>query len=192
VSWDYYDPEIERLVEIYQGMRSTYEYNGAPDRADKAVYEKDSKSFVWDALARKRRLGFIASSDHQSTHVSFAAVYVKNLDRASIFESLKARRTYAATDKIFVDFTLGDHLMGEEVSLAGTPEFQVNVEGTAAIARIDVIKDGKFVYNVEPNARTAKFTWRDNSFSGEESYYYVRVIQSDKNMAWASPIWVRR
>ena len=77
VSWDYYDPEVERLVEIYQGMRSTYEYNGAPDRADKAIYEKDSKSFVWDALARGHKLGFIASSDHGSTHVSFAAVWVQ-------------------------------------------------------------------------------------------------------------------
>jgi hypothetical protein len=191
VSWDYYDPEIERLVEIYQGMRSTYEYNGAPDRADKAVYEKDSKSFVWDALARKHRLGFIASSDHQSTHISFACVWVKNVDRASIFESLKARRTYAATDRIFVDFTLGDHLMGEEVTLQGTPEFQVNIEGTGPISRIDVIKDGKFVYNSTPNTQTAKFTWRDQNFTGDESYYYVRVIQADKNMAWASPIWVK-
>ena len=192
VSWDYYDPEIERLVEIYQGMRSTYEYNGAPDRADKAVYEKDSKSFVWDALARKHKLGFIASSDHQSTHISFAAVWVRNVDRPSIFESLKARRTYAATDKIFLDFTLGDHLMGEEVAMQGTPEFQVNVEGTAPIARIDVIKDGKFVYTINPNVRAAKFTYRDQNYKGEESYYYVRVIQSDKNMAWASPIWVHK
>ena len=193
VSWDYYDPEIERLVEIYQGMRSTYEYKGAPDPADQAIYEPDSKSFVWDALARKRRLGFIASSDHQSTHKSFAAVYVKNVDRASIFESLRARRTYAATDKIMVDFTLGEHLMGEEVAIAGTPEFQVNVEGTAALARIDIIKDGTFVYTSNPNTKTAKFTYRDQMFDGAaESYYYVRVIQADKMMAWASPIWVTR
>jgi hypothetical protein len=191
VSWDYYDPEIERLVEIYQGMRSTYEYNGAPDRADQAVYEKDSKSFVWDALARKHKLGFIASSDHGSTHVSFACVWVKNIDRASIFESLRARRTYAATDKIFLDFTLGDHLMGEEVAIQGQPEFDVAVEGTAPIDRIDIIKDGKFVYNATPGARTTKFKYRDVNYRpGEESYYYARVIQKDKNMAWASPIWV--
>ncbi len=192
VSWDYYDPEVERLVEIYQGMRSTYEYNGAPDPLGKAVYEKDSKTFVWDALARKHKLGFIASSDHQSTHISFAAVWVKNIDRASIFESLKARRTYAATDKIFLDFTLGEHLMGEEVTVHGIPEFDVNVEGTAPIERIDVIKDGTFVYASTPGTRTAKFKFRDQSFSGAgESYYYVRVIQTDKNMAWASPIWVK-
>ncbi|HEY3840784.1 MAG TPA: hypothetical protein VGL72_29630 [Bryobacteraceae bacterium] len=191
VSWDYYDPEVERLVEIYQGMRSTYEYNGAPDRAGEAVYEKDSKSFVWDALARKHRLGFIASSDHGSTHVSFAVVLARNIDRQSIFDSLRARRTYAATDKIFLDFTMGDHLMGEEVTAQGIPEFQVNVEGTAPVARIDIIKDGTFVYTSNPNTRTAKFAFRDQNFVGDESYYYVRIIQADKNMAWASPIWVK-
>jgi hypothetical protein len=188
VSWDYYDPEVEKLVEIYQGMRSTYEYNGAPDPLGKAVYEKDSKTFVWDALARHHKLGFIASSDHASTHISFAAVWVKNVDRASIFESLKARRTYAATDKIFLDFTLGDHLMGEEVTITGVPEFDVNVVGTAPIERIDVIKDGTFVYT----SKTAPFKYRDQTFKpGAESYYYVRVIQTDKKMAWASPIWVK-
>ena len=120
-------------------------------------------------------------------------MYVKNIDRASIFESLRERRTYAATDKIIVDFTLGEHLMGEEVAIAGTPEFQVNVEGTAPLARIDIIKDGTFVYTSNPNTKTAKFNYRDQMFDGAaESYYYVRVIQADKMMAWASPIWVKR
>ncbi len=192
VSWDYYDPEIERLVEIYQGSRSTYEYKGAPDPAGRGVYEADSKNFVWDGLARKRRLGFIASSDHNSTHMSFAVVYVKNIDREAIFGSLKARRTYAATDKILVDFTLGDHLMGEEVTVTGAPEFDIAVEGTAPLARIDIIKDGKFVYTTNPGKNIAKFSFRDKAFTGDESYYYVRVIQSDKMMAWASPIWVKR
>jgi hypothetical protein len=192
VSWDYFDPQVERLVEIYQGLRSTYEYNGAPDPADKAVYEKDSKYFVWDALAKGRKLGFIASSDHRSTHMSFAAVYAKDLDRESVFEGLNARRTYAATDKILVDFSIGQAMMGEETTVAGEPELRVAVEGTAAVARIDVIKNGSFAYTSQPNTRSVKFTFRDKQFDGKESYYYVRVIQADKNMAWASPIWVKR
>ncbi len=135
VSWDYNDPDIEPLVEIYQGLRSTYEYNGAPDPAGRAVYEKDSRNFVWDALARKLKLGFIASSDHRSTHMSYAAVYAKARDRASIFEGLKSRRTYAATDRILVDFTIGKHLMGEEIWVAGQPELEVSIEGAAELAQ---------------------------------------------------------
>ena len=148
---------------------------------------------MWDALARKHKLGFIASSDHQSTHISFAAVCVKSLDRASLFEALKARRTYAATDRIFLDFTLGDHLMGEELAIGGVLEFDVNVAGTAPTERIDVIKDGTFVYSSAPGTKSASFKFRDQNYGGaEESYYYVKVIQTDKNMAWASPIWVSK
>jgi hypothetical protein len=179
-------------VEIYQGLRSTYEYPGAPDPAGKAVYEKDSKSFVWDALRRKRKLGFIASSDHRSTHISFAAVYTKKIDRESIFEALKARRTYAATDKILLDVSIGDRLMGEDITVSGIPELNVAVEGTGDLARIDIIKNGTFVYTTQPTGRKAHFTFRDQQFTGEESYYYVRVIQANKQMAWGSPIWVRR
>jgi hypothetical protein len=191
VSWDYADPDLERLVEIYQGCRSTYEYKGAPDPAGRAVYEEDSRSFVWDALARNIKLGFIASSDHGSTHMSFAAVYAKGLDRQSIFEALKARRTYAATDKILLDFSINDGLMGEEIRVAGKPELKVAVEGTTPIIQIDIIKSGKFVYEVRPGAVKAQFNFRDESYHGEETFYYVRVIQQDKNMAWASPIWVK-
>jgi hypothetical protein len=188
VSWEYNDPDIERVVEIYQGLRSTYEYNGAPDPAGKAVYEKDSGNFIWNALEKKLKLGFIASSDHRSTHMSFAAVYVRTLDREGVFEGLRARRTYAATDRILVDFRIGAALMGEETRAAGVPELAVAVTGTAPIAKIDVVKNGKFVYSTDKS----NFTFRDEGYAGEECYYYVRVIQTDKNMAWASPIWVRR
>jgi hypothetical protein len=192
VSWDYADPELERLVEIYQGCRSTYEYKGAPDPADRQVYEDDSKSFVWDALARRIKLGFIASSDHGSTHMSFAAVYAKSLDRQSVFNALTARRTYAATDKILLDFSINDRLMGEDIRVAGKPELKVAVEGTGPVIQIDVIRGGKFVYEVKPGTAKAQFVFRDENYQGEETFYYVRVIQQDKNMAWASPIWVRK
>ena len=192
VSWDYFDPQVERLVEMYQGLRSTYEYAGAPDPAGRAVYEKDSKNFVWDALARGRKLGFIASSDHRSTHMSFAAVYTRAIDRDAIFEALNARRTYAATDKIVLEASVGSAMMGEETSVTTTPEVKVFVQGTADIARIDIVKNGAFAYTSQPQKREVRFAFRDQQFDGQESYYYVRVIQADKQMAWSSPIWVKR
>ena len=192
VSWEYNDPEIERLVEIYQGCRSTYEYNGAPDPQGKAIYEKDSPNFVWNALEKKLKFGFIASSDHGSTHMSFAAVYTKAVDRPAIFDALRSRRTYAATDKILVDFGIGDAIMGQDTTVTSKPELNVAVEGTAPIAQIDVIKNGTFAYATKPASTKARFKFRDEQWGGEDAFYYVRVIQQDKNMAWASPIWVRR
>jgi hypothetical protein len=34
--------------------------------------------------------------------------------------------------------------------------------------------------------------WKDRgALSGKTAYYYVRVQQSDSNIAWASPMWIR-
>lgn len=205
VSWDYHDPEFERLVEIFQGFRGSYEYVDSPDGVSRPEYlkysehrgfrrkpyERDSKSFVWDALARKRKLGFIASSDHLATHNAFAGVYAKGFDRESLFDALYNRRTYAATDKILVEFSMNGKYMGEEAVIRGKPEFKVAVQGTAPLEQIDIIKEGKFIFTTNPNSSTADFTFRDEEFDGKECYYYLRVIQINKHMAWASPIWVR-
>ncbi len=81
--------------------------------------------------------------------------------------------------------------MGEEAVIRGKPEFKVAVQGTAPLQQIDIIKEGKFIFTTNPNSSTADFTFRDEEFDGEECYYYLRVIQTNKHMAWASPIWVR-
>ncbi len=204
VSWDYHDPKFERLVEIFQGFRGSYEYVDSPDGVARPEYlkysenrgfrrkpyERDSKSFVWDALARKRKLGFIASSDHLSTHNAFAAVYAKGPDRESLFGAMYDRRTYAATDRIVVEFSIDGHLMGEEITIAGKPELKVAIRGTAPLQQVDIIKEGKFIFTTNPDQPNTEFTFRDEKFNGEECYYYVRVIQANKQMAWASPIWV--
>ena len=134
------------------GLRSTYEANGAPDPDNKVVYETIGQERT-NALERKIKLGFIASSDHRSTHMSFAAVYTKGIDRPSIFESLRARRTFASTDKILLYFRSTNTSVWEEIEVTGTPELVVTVEGTAPVAQIDVIKNSKIVYSVSPNTR---------------------------------------
>ena len=82
--------------------------------------------------------------------------------------------------------------MGEEIAIAGKPELKVAIQGTAPLKQVDIIKEGKFIFTTNPGQANAEFTFRDEKFDGEECYYYVRVIQTNKQMAWASPIWVRR
>ena len=53
-----------------------------------------------------------------------------------------------------------------------------------------VIKDNEFVYTAEPGAKQSSFEFRDEEVEPGESYYYVRVEQSDGSLAWSSPIWV--
>ncbi len=64
--------------------------------------------------------------------------------------------------------------------------------GTAAIRQIDIIKNNTFLHNRQNLGREVSFTFVDNEAESGESYYYVRVIQVDGEIAWSSPIWVNK
>ena len=60
-----------------------------------------------------------------------------------------ARRTFAASDEIYVKATASGHMVGEEpsASVSSPPEIVVEVEGQDEVLRIDVVKDGEFVFS---------------------------------------------
>ena len=197
--WRYNDEKVERLVEMYQGNRDSYEYYGAPRAAlaeqilvggyitSGAIREK---GYVWNALAKGYKMGFIASSDHRSTHMSYAAVYTPERTYGSMWDSLYDRRTYAATDNIIVDFQSQGHAMGEEFATDQIPRLEIAVVGTDRIKEIAIIKDNEVVYTGHPGVQELSMTYTDRDVEPGEHYYYVRVIQDNDHMAWASPMWI--
>ena len=90
--WNDKDPAVEPVVEIYQGCRTSYEYEGAPrsDARLKPTFAYYPQGFVWNAWRQGFRLGVIASSDHQSTHIAYANVYAPELTREALLASLKS------------------------------------------------------------------------------------------------------
>jgi hypothetical protein len=196
------DPLLEPLVEIYQGYHASYEYEGAP-RAESENYklvpvhgELRPLGFYWNALDKGYKLGVEASSDHISTHTSYTMIYSPSVDRADIVESMRRRHVYGATDNIIVDFQAVDgegktHVMGEAFETSVAPKLMVKVVGTDRIAAIDIIKNKAFIYHFDPAGNTAEYSYVDNHRAAGESYYYVRVLQVDRNMAWSSPVWVK-
>ncbi len=195
------DPEVEPLVEIYQGYHANYEYEGAP-RAESTDYQVDvhngyrAAGFYWNGLAKGYKLGIESSSDHISTHSSYTMIYTPSMDRSDIVESMRQRHAYGATDNIIVDFQAVDgqgrtHMMGDAFATPSAPRLAVKVFGTSALQRVEIIRDGKFVFTTSPHAQNAEFTYIDNEAPKGESWYYVRVTQMDRNLAWSSPIWVK-
>jgi hypothetical protein len=152
---------------------------------------------VWNAWAKGYKLGVQASSDHSSTHVSYGCLLVENTSRDGILDAIRKRHAYAATDNIVLDFHLadlrtGDHLMGDSFSTVDRPKIVFRATGTAPIAKIELIKNNKFVYSLAPNQETAEFTYEDkDAKAGDSNYYYVRLEQADGQMAWSSPVWVQ-
>jgi len=190
------DPEVEPLVEIYQGYHANYEYEGAP-RAESADYTVtthggyEPAGFWWNALRKGYKLGTESSSDHISTHTSYTMIWSPSSRRTDLVESMRKRHAYGATDNIVVDYRAGEHMMGDAFDATTAPRMTVKVAGTSRIDKVEIIKDGKFVYETRPEGSTAEFTYVDQNPEKRESWYYVRVIQADRQMAWSSPMWIR-
>ena len=195
MDWDFHDPEYQTVVEIYQ-CRLSAECQGCPLQTQTPTRHKGC--WVRDALARGYRLGIIASGDHNSMGIGVAAVFVKEVSRKGIIEALRARRCYGTTgDKIFIDFRMDGHLMGEEYTGAKFPEIEVKVEGTDKMKKIEVIKydfwkkEWKVIHTEKSQDSSQSFNYVDNEFSAD-SLYYIRVIQDNNQLAWSSPIWVNK
>jgi hypothetical protein len=198
--WRDNDPQVEPIVEIYQGDRMSYEREDAP----RAGYPADSgkkpvniagwypKGFINNALEKGYRLGFQSSSDHWSTHISYFVVLAEKHDRESILAAVKQRHCYGATHDIVLDVRSGGHLMGDAFKADAAPALQINVVGTGDLAKVEILKDSDVVETIQPGKRQYKGEWTDPKPSAGTHYYYVRVQQADGELAWSSPMWIER
>ncbi len=216
--WDKYDRidnTLENTVEIYQGARVSYEGLGAPqptvglrvgdpynpDNKSEAVipappaaiedFGKERNNGVYQhALARGHKLGVFASSDHVSTHTSYGGVYVEEFTREGIVEGLRARRSIAATDKIFVELSCNGQPMGSVFETAEKLKLKFLVNGSASLKRVTLVRNETNYQVWEPGKREFKDEFTDAAPLAGENRYYLRVEQADGNMAWSSPVWV--
>jgi hypothetical protein len=146
--------------------------------------------FVSDALQQGMRMGFIASSDHMSTHRSYACLYAQENTREGLMEAMLARRAYAATDRILCEFSIGDAIMGGETTIEDTFVVRIWFVGTDTIKEVTLLRDSVPYHTWTPSSTEVEIITQLNPNEARGHYYYARMIQHDSNMAWASPIWV--
>ena len=198
--WNWQNPYYDSVLEIYQAFRGSYEAWRLPDDEKRGPTQTDEPGhFARDALDKGNLYGFVSFSDHFSTHNSWGAVWATQENREGIIDGMLARRTYAASDEIVVKLTAGSHMPGEEftASAADPPTIEATVEATDEIRRIDIIRNGEYIYTSDPEGTTARISYRDLDTSPGKSYYYVRVFQrdpenpsGDAEMAWVSPFFI--
>ncbi len=142
------------------------------------------------ALGKGYQLGFEASSDHISTHISFTNLWVSSVTRAGILAAMKSRHIYGSTDNIVADFRSGTHFMGDIFTNTGPPMFTVRLFGTAPFQQVVLVKNGNIIYSTS-GGEALSFSYVDSTAkSGDKSYYYVRGLQTDGQIVWVSPMWV--
>ncbi|OGV78586.1 MAG: hypothetical protein A3K19_32115 [Lentisphaerae bacterium RIFOXYB12_FULL_65_16] len=222
--WKDHSPEHERLVEIFQ-VRGSYECskedgNPVPETAATPAPYPDGT--VQRALALGWRVGFTSGGDdhngHWGTEVRFAWGYKQGLmsveagalTREAVFEALYQRRVVATTGaRMLLSFSLDGKPFGAELSLRDSPalascrRLAVEFHGTAALARLDIIRNNRVVHSIPGAGETdMRATWDDTApldsiwlpaapFCAHPfAFYYVRVIQTDGEVGWASPVWI--
>jgi hypothetical protein len=188
--WNYTDPQAQPVAEIFQ-TRGSYEYHGTPRQAPGTT---PPGYFIQDAWARGIVIGVIAAPDHGGGYGK-ACVFAPELTRTAILEALRNRRCYGTTAaKIFLDVRVNDHLMGEALPTRSAGPVTVKIRATcpADIDRVEICRNNRFLYVNHPEGKTCELTFVDRDPLPQRSYYYVRVIQKDEEIAWSSPVWFEK
>ncbi|MCL2099484.1 MAG: DUF3604 domain-containing protein [Oscillospiraceae bacterium] len=198
--------EKDRCVEVYSVWGSS-EYCGDFPRG---VSDRHDCYWVSDILKEKNVVGILASADghdgcpgnaqspypkHQHQFhfcgSGLTAVLCGTLTREAVYEALYNRRCYGTTGApIILEFTCGDYIMGDEIFNQTTPPvFAVSCKGTNSIKEIRIVKNGSIHY-IHPccSIHDITFTYTDENYDGKDANYYVRVVQTDMESAWSSPI----
>tara|TARA_B100000809_G_scaffold264243_1_gene319557 strand:- start:11093 stop:13600 length:2508 start_codon:yes stop_codon:yes gene_type:complete len=195
--WESRDEEIEPIVEIFQ-CRGNAEYRGAPRmmNLDRHKPTENDHGFIDYALREKgHKLGFIASGDHNSIGVGLACVWVKEVSRKGVLEAVRSRRVFGTTgDQIEVDFRLNGVLQGQTTRLSKTYNLAINVSAVDEIESIDILRNSRVIESIKLENGTDFFSgnFMDKKIKNNEKvlYYYVRVMQKNKHIAWSSPVWI--
>ena len=111
-----------------------------------------------------------------------------------MFDALKKRHAYAATDNIVLDFQASvdgkAYIMGDVIKSKTAPKLTIRAVGSDKIKQVIIVKNQQFIYTSRPNTKRVNFEFQDVDFQPGANYYYVRVLQNNDQLAWSSPIWV--
>jgi hypothetical protein len=190
-------PDVEPMVEIYQGCRQNYERPGAPrcPTEGDAIGGWEPLGFVNLALKKGYRFSFESSSDHTSTHISYCMVYAEDTSREALLKAMRVRHTYGATDNIIAEYRCKaggkDYMLGDEFTTNEPPTLRLKLHGTAPFSKVTLVKDDEEIHVITPNKDVVELTWTDpKPTAGKTSYYYFRGEQANDELVWVSPMWI--
>ena len=198
-----------RLVEIMQtrGNQETNVY----DDAWRGWHQNNGAS-VQDALALGHRVGFTGGSDnhcgwpgrifderhcegvgiHPTNSVILTGVWTRRIERQCIFDSLKARNTWAVWDtRALVHFTVNSALGGDELAVAPKTDLEAHIRLSAedALQVVELVSQGKVVWQgsfAEPDVELDVPLGR----AASSTHFYLRALQRNGGIIYASPVFV--
>jgi len=193
MDWTTHDKVIEPIIETVSGhgVYETYDRpNAVPVWLKKPPVGKTS---IQDGLGMGKRFGLVGSSDSHNGLSGYAngmlGIYAKSLTREAILDAFRNRRTFAIRggEPLYLDFRINDSFMGREIKSDGPPRLSVHVRAHSPIQKVEVVRDGKYVFTKDGSGPECQFEYKDTA---KGNYYYVRVWLEGDKYAWSTPAWV--
>ncbi len=151
MQWDWLDPRIMPLIEVFSMHGSSVDDSGPFPLDIPWMGPRETGGTALTGLRRGHVFGFIGSSDGHNAYpgsyrMGLLGAYAGELTRESLWDAFWARRTYAVTgDRIVLKFALNDRPMGSVLGFERRRDLVVEAEGLDALDKIEIVKNGRVV-----------------------------------------------
>ncbi|MCF0148645.1 MAG: 5'-nucleotidase C-terminal domain-containing protein, partial [Clostridium sp.] len=187
----HYDKEIDKVINLVEVG------NGEGDIRSSGYFP--SYEYYTRALDKGWH---VAPSNNQDNHkgkwgnanTGRTVIEASDLTRDSIYDAIRNMRVYATEDEnLRISYEVNNNTMGTILPKTNNLDFEINVEDEDAgdnIKKISIIGDGGKVVKSIDNINSTNKKWEFSLDQSVSSYYYVRVEQSDRDIAVTAPVWV--
>jgi hypothetical protein len=119
------------------------------------------------------------------------AVLADSVSGQTIREAMVQRRVYGTTGaRIVLHFTAGGRQMGSVLPVDAPRKFDVQVEGSAPLSSVELVRGGQVIRRTEPSGTSLRTQLVDQDHTDQKTrWYLLKVTQVDGHRAWSSPIW---
>ena len=142
----------------------------------------------------------VAPADNTDTHKGFwwanncfgrTAIIASDLSRESLYEAMRNRSLYATYDRnLRMNFSINNQLMGSildrPTELNALIEILDPDEGDT-IEKIEVITENGAAY--ASREFSSNYCVWELSLDPAKKYYFLRVVQTDKDLVFSAPVW---
>ncbi len=155
-NFEHFRPEVSPVVEIFSEHGCSESIAAPSPYIRHSMGGRSTANTIQRQLARGMRFGFVASTDSHRGYPGaygegIVGVWAKELTAASLFEAVRAGRTYAATgDRIALDVALNGHPMGSQIDAIADRQFDIHVRGEDAIASIELLRNNRVIHRHFP------------------------------------------
>ena len=155
-NFDHFRSATTPVVEIFSEHGCTETDRSSQPMIRHSNGGRSTSNTVVPQLEKGLRFGFIASSDNHRGYPGaygegLLGVWASDLSTDSLFDAIRARRTYAVTgDRIALEVALNGQPMGAELPATAARQIDVRVEAPDSLHMIELIRNGQVIERYFP------------------------------------------